>query len=149
LNHEISHLAQAGIIPAHVTEGQPCFYFEGEAEFFGWGLNSPTESFGVASSAREIARRFQLTDVSDWVDFLASREVLDSEECWNDGFNYHVGHMIVERAYGEFGQEKWDTWRRSLNEGRWRESFSQFFGVEVTDWYRDSLVPYIRYWCKC
>lgn len=151
LHHEVTHLAQTGITPA--IWDTPCFYIEGEAQFFGRALSAPPPQVGEYNSAFyslwQISAKYGLVSIDDWVDFLLSRENRDGPDCWEDYFNYHVGWIMVERAYGEFGAPKWDLWRASLGEGDWRVSFRRIFGVEPADWYRDSLVPYLKYWCKC
>lgn len=151
LHHEVTHLAQAGITPK--IWDTPCFYTEGEAQFFGRSLSAPAPQVGEYNlafySLWQISGKFGLISINDWVDFLLSRENRNGPDCWEDYFNYHVGGIMVERAYGEFGAPKWDLWRASLGEGDWRVSFRGIFGVEPTDWYRDSLVPYLKYWCEC
>lgn len=152
LHHEVSHLAQNGIAPAH-TGDQPCFYSEGEAQFFGKALTASPPKVGEPHwafySLWQIAQKHKLSTIDDWVTFLVSRESRDGDACWEDQFNYEVGWIMVERAYGEFGAAKWDLWRASLVDGDWRVSFRRIFGVEPADWYRDSLVPYLKHWCKC
>jgi hypothetical protein len=152
IHHEVTHLAQAGITPKHI-DGQPCVYFEGEAQFFGSALSSPPPRAGdphpASHSLRAISEKYEISSLDDWVDLLLSRESRASKDCYKDQFHYQVGWIVVERAYGEFGAAKWDLWRASLDGRDWRQSFLTIFGVEPTDWYRDSLVPYLKHWCKC
>jgi hypothetical protein len=154
LYHEVAHLAQSAIyksLPRNTEE--VCFLDEGEATFYQYVLSDGVKGGEAGhqqgvSTARTIAKKYSLNSDEDWQNFLVGRERRDSV-CGQDTFNYHVGILYMEKLYGDFGVEKIASWKSRLPGRSWRDPFREVFGITPTEWYRTSLVPYIRSSCNC
>lgn len=152
IHHEVVHLAQ---LATYSKDGDfPCFLSEGEASFFddllGEGLvaheRSRQRDLGIA---RVISTKYSLTTNEEWIKHITLREPRNTSFCAVDTYNYAIGSLHVEKLLIDFGLAKFRTFNLLLANKVWREAFAQAFETTPTDWYRQSLVPYIRDACAC
>jgi len=152
IHHEVVHLAQ---LATYSKDGDfPCFLSEGEASFFddllGEGRDAAERSrqrdLGIA---RVISVKYSLTNSEEWIKHVTLREPRNTSFCAVDTYNYAIGSLHVEKLLIDFGLAKLRLFNLLLANTVWREAFAQAFGTTPTDWYRQSLVPYIRDACAC
>ena len=152
IHHEVTHLAQ---LATYSMDGDfPCFLSEGEASFFdellGDGRDAAERSRkSDLDIARVISAKYSLTNSEEWIKHITLREPRNTSFCAVDTYNYAVGSLHVEKLLIDFGLAKLRLFNLLLANTVWREAFAQAFGTTPTDWYRQSLVPYIRDACAC
>jgi hypothetical protein len=154
LHHEVTHLAQAAIYGSRPRNtNQPCFLGEGEATLYGNVLGDGLTGGELGHQqgrrvSREIASKYALSSDSDWLAFLKVREIRD-QTCSLEYFNYYMGYLYMEKLYYDFGVERISSWKSQLPDRDWRDPFRQVFGINPSEWYSTSLIPYIREMCSC
>ena len=156
IHHEVVHLAQ---LATYSADGDfPCFLTEGEAQFFGGLLQGGQNAAEKADRdnrswalgiARGISAKYSLTTSEEWIKHITLREPRNTSFCAVDTYNYAIGLLHVEKLLIDFGLAKLRLFNLLLANTVWREAFAQAFGTTPTDWYRQSLVPYIRDACAC
>jgi len=152
IHHEVVHLAQ---FATYSKDGDfPCFLGEGEASFFDELLGDGRDAAERSRQrdldiARAISAKYSLTNNEEWIKHITLREPRNTSFCAVDTYNYAIGSLHVEKLLIDFGLAKLRLFNLLLANTVWREAFAQAFGTTPADWYRQSLVPYIRDACAC
>ena len=154
IHQTMTFFAQGGIYRKAYGE-IPCFLGDGESTLYGNVLGDQSGLTGGETThqlgqklARELATENSLKSDSDWLTYLKLREPRD-QTCGQRGFGFYIGQLYLEKLYSDFGFEKIATWKSRLSSQDWRVPFQQVFGVNPSQWYSTSLIPYIRESCGC
>ena len=139
IEHEAVHVAQLATIGKNI-ELSPCWFIEGQATFL-----SGNNSYGSTARfiLKQIKYKFNLFSSSQWQLLIKERELRD-EKCSSDGYNFSVGHIVVEKLYKDYGFDKVAQFMVTMGGKPWKDAFKEVFEISSDDWYSVVVGPYLE-----
>jgi len=151
--HETTHFFQNTFVGTANMGNTPCWFGEGSAMLVGFAnsFNAETSNFQYSQIQRaaKIAELKQYLapqnpDASNILNLLTSFP-LTSPQCQfqSPQLGYGLGWLVSEKLVGDFGFLSFIDFMKAMNQADWQTAFERNYGMSVSDWYQNSLIPYL------
>lgn len=148
--HEMVHVFQYLFSGTPRGNSWPCWYGEGVAQLFSWandGVDLETSMNIYKSIRSDIVNDF----ASGGGEFVRRQMEIqftypsDSNDlCKNWGrTSYTLGHLVSEKFVIDFGLNSLINFANSLHQSDYRVAFKTITGIDESEWFKKSVIPYV------